>query len=823
MPQILKVPPTVEELTPSLKSIIQNCTFEWNELQKANRISRNRAHLMTVIWRKKCEQKYFDNNQHVQDMTYKWLQECVKLHPTELNSDQAMNHFWNLVKLPEPAWLDYFRSAQTQIVAGRTRYSNPSTDPIQIAPESSEILESMLKANAAANVPNVKNAPKLTKHDSRSTFLQRQNEWATVLTSVFLSKGVDVIQEEEIAKDKWLSVLDEMKGISEGTYHETEWYLAFKESKLCGVFNALCNPNYPVRHARVNDCDNPHYRITWYGYYALAEVIGVFQEEWTPEMIKTQWITDWEESPHENYQQQKQHAVKYTKFDWKKQPVKIFQAMTWENVIPLEAFPSHVYTFLSQDNFIHVWNRSIAPGLDERHVDLEGMKPSILYQVIHRWMNEYEKLCNDVQGWSPGLCQHCLNQPQDQRCIQDHFTIFKTKEQLKREFPNFDLEGAGISCVPEDQQVEPVTPPVIRKADGSIKIRKPLTEIYHPDRDLHLTLIQSNPTIIKRCGRHIFRIMDSKTQKMFEFVYFNPFPADILQEMANSTEEDCGVKALNRGRSDKMLYWTRGSMVPLGSRVPMGGDKGTSYGAYQGMSAEDEHTIRLMFRHAKDSLPLLEAARSVDSNLVRNLKDAATTCDRLGASGANLYKCQGYQAPIHIEDDASRGLCAQVWWKGIEEWNEWGFVNLQLGYYIATRANTLWSFNSSHMHGTNLPSQNSLIRSNQWAWEAVDDEESDVESEESNDDDDDDEQHIGAGGTFASKHTREPSSASETLINATGVKRLRGGARARRRRIRLAGSGGFHVSTPKKNASTAQRNAGVRGRAAVRRAHYDQA
>ncbi|KAJ4491412.1 hypothetical protein C8J55DRAFT_556996 [Lentinula edodes] len=285
-----------------------------------------------------------------------------------------MDHFWKLVKLPEAEWLDYLRSAQTQIVAGWTRYANPSTDPNQIAAESSEILESILQAKSAENVQSLaenvqnlaKKPPKLTKRDLQSTFLERQNEWATILTSICLSEGADIIQEEETAKERWLSVLAEIKGISKGTYKEIDWYLAFKESKLCGVFSTLCNPNYPVRYARVNDGHNPFYRIA----YALAEVIGAFQEEWTPETIRAQWIRDWEESPSENYQQQKQDTVKYTKFDWKKQPVKIFQAMTWENDIPLQAFPSHVYTFLSQDNFIHVWNCSIAPGLDERHVDV---------------------------------------------------------------------------------------------------------------------------------------------------------------------------------------------------------------------------------------------------------------------------------------------------------------------------------------------------------------------------------------------------------------------------------------------------------------------
>jgi hypothetical protein len=161
--------------------------------------------------------------------------------------------------------------------------------------------------------------------------------------------------------------------------------------------------------------------------------------------------------------------------------------------------------------------------------------------------------------------------------------------------------------------------------------------------------------------------------------------------MVSNNEKDSGVKALNRARSDKMLYWTRGDMVSIGSRIPMGGAKGTSYGTYRGMVASNGETIKLLFDHAKDTLAMLETARSVDSKLVSKLKDVSKECNRLGIAGANMYRCQNYQSPVHNETDASRGLCAQLWHKGKEEWLEWGFYNLHLGYLIKTRSNTLWS------------------------------------------------------------------------------------------------------------------------------------
>lgn len=85
-----------------------------------------------------------------------------------------------------------------------------------------------------------------------------------------------------------------------------------------------------------------------------------------------------------------------------------------------------------------------------------------------------------------------------------------------------------------------------------------------------------------------------------------------------------------------------------------------------------------------------ETARASHPDLIRDLRKKSEECDRLGRSGANTYRCDLYMAPSHRENDVSRGLCFQLIWEGISEYAEFGFVNLEEGYYIVTEESTLW-------------------------------------------------------------------------------------------------------------------------------------
>lgn len=63
--------------------------------------------------------------------------------------------------------------------------------------------------------------------------------------------------------------------------------------------------------------------------------------------------------------------MKYTNFNITQNPSKLVKVIfSFENIIPLEAFPTQVYLLLSADNFIQAWNRTIAPGLDQYHFDV---------------------------------------------------------------------------------------------------------------------------------------------------------------------------------------------------------------------------------------------------------------------------------------------------------------------------------------------------------------------------------------------------------------------------------------------------------------------
>lgn len=87
---------------------------------------------------------------------------------------------------------------------------------------------------------------------------------------------------------------------------------------------------------------------------------------------------------------------------------------------------------------------------------------------------------------------------------------------------------------------------------------------------------------------------------------------------------------------------------------------------------------------------MLEICRSVDPALYKEMMHQSDECDRLGISGANLFRCSGYVAPIHHDKDATRGLCSQLRWQAKREYDEYSFCQPQFGYYIRTEGNMVW-------------------------------------------------------------------------------------------------------------------------------------
>lgn len=86
----------------------------------------------------------------------------------------------------------------------------------------------------------------------------------------------------------------------------------------------------------------------------------------------------------------------------------------------------------------------------------------------------------------------------------------------------------------------------------------------------------------------------------------------------------------------------------------------------------------------------MQTARAIHPQLYRKLKEVSSECDRLGIDGANIFRCDGYIAPMHLDNDAAPGLCAQLEWDADDRYCEFGFTQLQFGYYIRTEPNMLW-------------------------------------------------------------------------------------------------------------------------------------
>ena len=81
-------------------------------------------------------------------------------------------------------------------------------------------------------------------------------------------------------------------------------------------------------------------------------------------------------------------------------------------------------------------------------------------------------------------------------------------------------------------------------------------------------------------------------------------------------------------------------------------------------------------------------ANSIHPTLVKDLANLSKEADQLGITGANLYYCTKYTAPLHVDDDVGRGLCAQLVKNALPQ--EYAFCHADYGLYMETQSNCLW-------------------------------------------------------------------------------------------------------------------------------------
>ncbi|KAK7462192.1 hypothetical protein VKT23_007797 [Stygiomarasmius scandens] len=155
-----------------------------------------------------------------------------------------------------------------------------------------------------------------------------------------------------------------------------------------------------------------------------------------------------------------------------------------------------------------------------------------------------------------------------------------------------------------------------------------------------------------------------------------------------------------------------GEMKAFGQRLPAGGRRHDGLAPYTGMELAAystlEECVNIHFDHAEDALILEERARSAIPRLVAKIRDNSADCAKVGRYGANLFRCDGYTAAMHSEKDAGSGLCSQIEWHADRNFHEFGFIFLEYGVYLVTQPNMLWSFDADSIHGTMLPSQETM-------------------------------------------------------------------------------------------------------------------
>ncbi|KAF6759482.1 hypothetical protein DFP72DRAFT_844208 [Ephemerocybe angulata] len=159
------------------------------------------------------------------------------------------------------------------------------------------------------------------------------------------------------------------------------------------------------------------------------------------------------------------------------------------------------------------------------------------------------------------------------------------------------------------------------------------------------------------------------------------------------------LKGLVRGK--QFATFSQGKMCAFGERTPRGGAPGDCHHLYDYMGAHSEEALECLFDNAEDSLILSEVARMTSPAVYRQIRAVTGEGEKIGLDSSTLYYCNNYTAAMHLDKDAGPGLCALVELEA--ELHDYTFINLGYDFYFAPRANSMWSFRGSDVHGTTLP------------------------------------------------------------------------------------------------------------------------
>ncbi|KAJ3831501.1 hypothetical protein F5878DRAFT_73322 [Lentinula raphanica] len=623
--------------------------------------------------------------------------------------------------------------------------------------------ESDFAGDTRASMKDMNGSTKAFSGEGHNEVFEQAATWNKALRKVIGLAPKEPV--DASVTDGVVQTIRAMKKVTRRQYSTEAFRTAIKQE--CGVTEAMCTI-----------CDtmftvtNRNERILWLAHvYRIGDQLAGILEKWTPSEIVRSWGT---ESTRFKARQNGGKAIETPKDFievFNDHPDYVPGAENLSYCFFLTSFSNFQYNYdiwlgyllehLGYD--VSAWNNE---------KDMQDFYGRLIWQ-IHEWCTQpqhsYEgdtrltidvktfkskrwkaiikntaslrQIVNETSNHAKELtrCINCRGMPASQRCCtytnRPHITKGLTDEDAEKRLDVLreEMTGAGVTMVPEGEQVKP------RVAKSGKQRKRRQSEgtgrIYHPDSigktaPFGLDGLEPDKTILERCGHQLLLILNEieeagsaedmvvdwkslRKEDIEDFVWWRPFDSDKLALLQDAVVDSTGVQPVTRG--GQFQSFMGGKMTPIGSRTPSGGRAGDSYTSYAGLEAMTEAGLDILFKQAATSAMMLEAAKVVHPELASQMKKITRECDRVGMTGANIYNCVGYMAPIHQDRDASRGLCVQALLEADTEYREFSFCNIEYQYYIVTSTNCLWSFESSKLHGTMLPSVSTVANLNSHA------------------------------------------------------------------------------------------------------------
>ncbi|KAF8883711.1 hypothetical protein BD779DRAFT_1443730, partial [Infundibulicybe gibba] len=262
--------------------------------------------------------------------------------------------------------------------------------------------------------------------------------------------------------------------------------------------------------------------------------------------------------------------------------------------------------------------------------------------------------------------------------------------------------GCGVTLAEKPYQMKPVE----GKRQGKMANPPAILDPHSPE--LMLEEVGPDEAVLEQCGRYVLKFVDSKTRELLDFWIYNAFSDKTLEKLITHHSLLKKVKKIKRGH--QFDYYSQGSMRCVGFRMAQGGRVADAYAMYEGMGASNAQSIHALLNHAEDDSILFLTAKAAHQGLCSQLKPEPLADNGFGITAATQYACDNYTSPLHSDKDAVHSLCAQYELKA--EPKEYSFIFAEYRKYVVSRANSLWSFDGSQVHGTMLPSTQPLHSGN---------------------------------------------------------------------------------------------------------------